>query len=125
MKKETKRINHKDSRGLIRDILINEPIEHVTYIFTKKNVVRGNHYHKKTVQYVFVLEGKIEYHFVSPSGHKGKIVLKPGDLVKTPANEKHAMRTIKDTKMVVLTSGVRGGGDYEKDTYRLTNPIVS
>lgn len=124
MKKIRKKINFKDRRGFIQDIIMNEPIQHATYIFTKKNVVRGNHYHKKTVQYAYILEGKIEYHYVSPEGKKGKLLLRPGDLVKTPAWERHAMRTVADTKMLVLTCGVRGGRDYEKDTYRLERPIV-
>ena len=39
-----------DNRGAIRDILVKEKIDFVTIIFNKKNSVRGNHYHKKTVQ---------------------------------------------------------------------------
>ena len=48
-----------------------------------------------------------------------------GDLMKTPANEQHAIRTLEDTKMMIFTCGPRGGCDYEKDTFRLENPLVS
>ena len=124
MDKQHKEINHSDERGYIQDILIDRPIEHVTFIFTKKNTVRGNHFHKETVQYVFVLEGKIEYHGVSPSHEHKVVILEKGDLIETPALEKHAIKALEDTKMIVLTRGPRGGQRYEDDTFRLEKPIV-
>ena len=51
----------KDKRGLIADVIYNTKINHIAYITTKKKGIRGNHYHKKTIQYTFVLNGKIKY----------------------------------------------------------------
>lgn len=124
MKVQAKCINFEDDRGYIQDILINESIEHVTYIFTKKGVVRGNHYHKETIQYTYIMEGKVEYHFSTENGDQGMVEMSKGDLTKTPVNERHAIRTIEDTKMMIFTCGPRGGCNYEKDTFRLTTPIV-
>jgi dTDP-4-dehydrorhamnose 3,5-epimerase-like enzyme len=124
MKKESKKKNHEDARGFIQDIAVDIPFEHATFIFSKKNIIRGNHYHKLTVQYVFVLEGQLEYHYVDPNGNRGVVVLKPGDLIETPAFEKHAIKTVEDTKMIVLTRGPRGGENYENDTFRLEEPIL-
>ena len=51
--------NFHDDRGFIKDILTNETIEHVTVIHSKKGVVRGNHYHKDTIQWVYLHSGKL------------------------------------------------------------------
>ena len=48
-----------DNRGFIVDILYNTNINHVALIKSKKKSIRGNHYHKKTIQYTYVLDGKI------------------------------------------------------------------
>ena len=59
---EIKRVNpsFQDGRGIIQDILINEPIEHITVITSIKDVTRGNHFHKKTIQWVYVHSGKLK-----------------------------------------------------------------
>ena len=51
MKKIKLSINYKDKRGLITDLLEKKTINAVTLITQKKGTVRGNHYHKKTIQW--------------------------------------------------------------------------
>ena len=51
--------NFEDNRGIITDIITKERIDYVTIITNKKGSVRGNHYHKETIQYLYVLEGSI------------------------------------------------------------------
>ena len=41
------------------EISSKERIDFVTIISNKKGAVRGNHYHKETVQYLYVLEGSV------------------------------------------------------------------
>ena len=48
-----------DGRGTIADILEDEPIEHVTVIESKTGAVRGNHVHRETHQWVYVVTGKL------------------------------------------------------------------
>ena len=60
MKKIKLSINHKDKRGLIIDLLEKKTINAITFITQKKGAVRGNHYHKKTIQWNYLLSGKIE-----------------------------------------------------------------
>jgi len=38
---------------------------------------------------------------------------------------KHTLVAVEDSKFVVLTGGPSGEGSYEKDTYRLTESLVS
>jgi quercetin dioxygenase-like cupin family protein len=49
-----------------------------------------------------------------------RTLLKVGDLIITPPNEIHAMRTLKkNCEFLVFAKGSRGAKDYEKDTYRI------
>ena len=49
-----------DERGEIIDIFSKEPKEHCTIVTFNKDAVRGNHYHKKSVQSAYVLNGKFK-----------------------------------------------------------------
>ena len=121
-----KKKNFKDKRGLIADVIYNTKINHIAYITTKKNGIRGNHYHKRTIQYTFVLDGRIKYFYKNKSAKKvSQLVLKKGDLVKSKFNEIHAFKTLsKKSVMLALTAGIRGGKDYEKDTFRVNSIII-
>ena len=114
-----------DNRGTIRDILVKEKIDFVTIIFNKKNSVRGNHYHKETVQYLYVLEGSV----LVASKFKGKEIekkiLTEGDLLLNEPLEWHAIKSIEDSKLLILTRGLRGGNDYEADTFKIDEPLLT
>jgi quercetin dioxygenase-like cupin family protein len=112
-----------DERGVIQDILVNEQIDHVTMITTVKGVVRGNHYHKDTVQWLYLLSGKLKYLAQKGDGDVTARILLPGDLLTTPAMEKHAVIALEESVFFVFTKGPRGGMNYEKDTYRLESPL--
>ena len=51
----------KDKRGSIIDIFYKKKIDHVAIIDSKPNALRGNHYHKKTIQHMLITEGSLEY----------------------------------------------------------------
>ena len=114
-----------DGRGQITDILENEIIEYATIISSKKGAVRGNHYHKESVQYTFVLKGSLKLITQMGDGKTETTFINSGDLVFTPPMEKHTLVALEDSEFLVLTRGPRGGGNYEKDTYRLTERLVS
>ena len=60
MKKIKNKIMHRDKRGLIIDLLEKKNINSITFITQKKGTVRGNHFHKKTIQWNYLIKGKIE-----------------------------------------------------------------
>jgi len=107
-----------DERGQIMDILENEIIEHVTIISSKKGAIRGDHYHRESVQYVFVLKGSLELFTQMPGEEIKTTIIRTGDLALTSPMEKHTMVAIEDSEFLVLTRGPRGGANYEKDTYQ-------
>lgn len=115
----------KDHRGEITDIVEQIDFNYATLINSKKGVERGNHYHKKTVQYVYVLSGKLRALSQMPGEKVQEAVLNPGDLIENVPNEAHALIALEDTNFLVLTSGERGGQNYENDTYRLDQPLSS
>lgn len=116
-------ISHADERGMITDILAGIPVNYATLISSKKGVVRGNHYHEKTTQWVYVLNGQLKSLSRMPEGKVEEKVLNPGDLLMNQPHEAHALVALEDSQFLVLTSGLRGGKDYEKDTYRLTEKL--
>src|ERR1700722_15123938 len=124
MKLEHKNINFEDARGSITDIFVNDPKQHCTIIFTKKGGVRGNHYHKLSRQHDFVVSGSFEaYGRVVGQDAVTKTVLKPYDLAVWEPGEAHEFVALEDSVFITFVDGLRGGDDYEKDTYRLEKPL--
>ena len=112
---------HEDNRGFIADIFYKENIEHVAIIKSKKGVRRGDHYHKETTQHILITKGSMVYVYMpsdksEPVKH---ILLKEGDIVTTLPFEIHTLLFPEDNEFVVFSSGLRGGKDYEGDTYRV------
>ena len=68
-----------DNRGDITDIIDHTEIEAVTIITFNPGVVRGNHYHKETVQWNYLISGKVLYRSKSYNGKTTSTILNPGD----------------------------------------------
>ena len=124
MIKIKKKINFKDKRGIIVDLIEKTQINAITYITQKKNTVRGNHFHKKTIQWNYILSGKVILVTKKGKGKKIKKIMKKGDLILTEKNEKHAIKALVNSEMLVFTKGPRGGKEHESDTYKLTDNLV-
>jgi quercetin dioxygenase-like cupin family protein len=119
-------VSHRDDRGEITDLLEKEDINAITLISFKKGAVRANHYHKFTIQWNYVISGKIKLVTqVLPAGEVEEIILEPGELAVTTAHESHALQALEETQLLVFTKGPRGGKEYESDTFRLENPLIS
>jgi dTDP-4-dehydrorhamnose 3,5-epimerase-like enzyme len=126
MKLEHKNINFEDARGTITDIFVKEPKEHCTIIFTKKGGVRANHYHKVSRQHDFIVSGSMEsYGQMVGQPEITKTILKPNDLAIWEPGEAHEFIALEDTVFITFVDGLRGGDEYEKDTFRLEVPLHS
>lgn len=121
-----------DDRGLILDILEGESVDAVTYISFKNNAIRANHFHKETTQWNYVLSGKLKYSkrvidknlLEDGVSETSEEILYPGDFCVSYPWEAHAFQGIEDSELLVLTKGPRSGKNYEKDTFRLENPLI-
>ena len=115
----------KDDRGEIIDLIENESINAVTLITFCEGAVRGNHYHKQTTQWNYLLSGSIKLVSQLPGEQLVETVMKPGDLIVTRPEVRHALVGLADSELMVFTKGPRGGKEYESDTFRLEVPIAT
>lgn len=113
-----------DHRGTILDLL--GPVDAVTEIVTKAGSVRGNHIHHKTVQFTYIVSGRLLVAKQTTDGGP-PLTLEhgPGDLIEEAAGIPHAWKAIEDTVVLVFTRGPRSGDAYETDTERLTVPLLT
>lgn len=110
-----------DSRGTISDILYKDDIQHVAIIETHEGgVIRGNHYHKFSTQHIFMTKGSLRYWYqpLDKSQPVQSVLVEEYDLVSTPPYEVHALEMIGKSQFIVFSHGIRGGIDYEVDTFR-------
>jgi quercetin dioxygenase-like cupin family protein len=117
-------VSFSDARGEILDLIENDLINAVTIVTFKQGAVRGNHYHKDTTQYNYLLSGKIKLVCQVPGGKITETIMDKGDFIVTLPNERHALVGLEDAELLVLTRGPRGGKEYESDTFRLETPLV-
>ena len=113
---------HLDERGTIADIFYDHKIKHVAIIDSVPNVLRGSHYHKESIQHILIIKGSLEYWYKPANSDEIPLMVaaKEGDLVSTPINEVHALVVRDDgNQFIVFSEGMRGGIDYEADTYRV------
>ncbi|OGO29000.1 MAG: hypothetical protein A2W33_07350 [Chloroflexi bacterium RBG_16_52_11] len=125
MKKIEYRVAFSDHRGAISDLIENETINAITRISIMKGAIRGNHYHKETWQWNYVVSGRMQLVTQMPNEERQAVILNPGDLAVTEPNEHHALVGLEDCDVLVFTKGPRGGKEYETDTFRLESPLVS
>ena len=122
--------NFEDKRGKIIDIFVNLPKDHCSIITFNKGAVRGNHYHKKSCQFSFLLSGELDFYFGKVDKKNGKLkklkkkTIKKNTLITHKPYEAHAFRSKKNSIMIAFSCGVRGGKNYEKDTFRLKTKLV-
>ena len=129
MKKKLK-IIHKDNRGKIIDIFVNQPKDHCTLVTFNRNSVRGNHFHKKSEQFSYILTGKLLM-LTAKINKPGKIVgpikketISDNFLVSHKPFYAHAFKALKKSSMLAFVNGKRGGKKYELDTYRLEKKLI-
>ncbi len=113
-----------DDRGVITDIIEHTPCDSVAIISCVKGAIRGNHYHKESVQFTYVMSGKILALSQVPHESVEARELTEGDLMESPPLERHALHALEDSLLLVITRGPRGGKQYEDDTYRI-DPLQS
>jgi quercetin dioxygenase-like cupin family protein len=113
-----------DDRGSIVDLIDDDTINAVTMITFAPGAVRANHYHEHTIQWNYVVSGEILLVTEIPGHGRQERVLKKGEFAVTRENERHALKGITQSEVLILTKGPRAGSEYENDTYRLDTPLI-
>ena len=116
-----------DERGVIQDLF--GPVDAVTRITSVKGAIRGNHFHKATTQWTYVMSGLLRV-VTEGSGHSGADGPResrdyaPGEIACELPGVSHAWEALEDTDVMVFTVGPRSGAAYETDTFRLEIPLL-
>jgi dTDP-4-dehydrorhamnose 3,5-epimerase-like enzyme len=116
-----------DERGAISDILYKTEIHHAAVIDSNRGgLIRGNHYHKATTQHIFITKGSLRYWYqpADKSQPVKSVLVREYEMVSTPPYEVHALEILEPNQFIVFSRGVRGGQDYESDTFRVP-PILT
>ena len=89
---------HLDDRGRIADAFFGVNINHVVVIDSLKGAVRGNHYHKETVQSILITKGSMEYWYKKLNDDLPAqfVIAVEGDVITSDNNEIHAMKMLED-----------------------------
>ena len=98
--------NFKDKRGSITDIFYNKNLKHVSLIISKKNIIRGNNYFKKNIQYIYNLSTEIEYWYKNINSKKKpkKVTIKKSWVVVTSPYEAHAIKFKSNNKLLEFST---------------------
>ena len=108
-----------DDRGKITDILEHTPVDSVTIITCLKGAIRANHYHKESVQFSYVLSGRMLAYSQQPGEDVESQTLEEGAMMESPPLVRHALHAVEDSVLLIITRGPRGGKNYEDDTFRV------
>lgn len=113
---------HTDDRGAIFRLMDNPDIQSILYVTSEADVIRGNHYHKTTTQWVFVLEGQFTIRLEHDSGadksHRDQVKMNPGDMLMIPSGVPHAFEFHNYSEFIEITDKPQGddGEFYDEDT---------
>ena len=111
-----------DQRGSIWDFLTDETIHHIGLLITKKDTIRGKHFHKEQKQYTLVLSGKIRVTAKNLHDNNSELEikeLKKMDMVFFPPYMYHSVEALVDSECLIFTSKSRKDSGYEDDTFRV------
>ncbi|MGB7604154.1 MAG: cupin domain-containing protein [Lutisporaceae bacterium] len=117
---------HVDYRGQLKKIAVKsmleqgQEIEEVYVLYSEKGIVRGNHYHEKTIEYFTVLSGEALMVF-------GDINLKAIETKKLKADDNqalridpyivHAIKNESEEPLIVLAVSLKEYNDADTDTF--------
>ncbi len=118
---------YEDSRGKLSKLAAKsklekeETIEEVYIIYTNKGAVRGNHYHKKTVEYFSVLSGTAAISIKDmQTGVTENIAVSADDniVLKIPAYTAHAFKNEEEQQLIIAAVSMKEYSINDTDTYK-------
>jgi|SaaInlStandDraft_1057018.scaffolds.fasta_scaffold17351_2 nucleoside-diphosphate-sugar epimerase/2-polyprenyl-3-methyl-5-hydroxy-6-metoxy-1,4-benzoquinol methylase/dTDP-4-dehydrorhamnose 3,5-epimerase-like enzyme len=123
---ETGRDNFIDNRGIISNFYIDDSINMIGYVESKKNTIRGNHYHPVQTQKCLLIKGKfisVTKDLLDPTSVIETRLINEGDLSTIPPNVAHTMVFLEDSIFLNLVNGEREHKNYGM-THTLKHELV-
>ncbi len=94
-----------DSRGEILGISQFDWMREINYIESHSGSTRGGHYHKKTTELFFIMEGEIKVSVKHLKSQESKeITVRKGDIFIVEPLEVHTFQIIKDARWINVLS---------------------
>jgi quercetin dioxygenase-like cupin family protein len=114
--------DHSDARGTITDIvsLVDENgsgWHHVALLACNAGSIRGNHYHRDSTVWIYILYGKFEVTVRRGGDRLFTGPVSRGDLLTIEPLECHALYAFDDSMFLMVTSNPSGKPHYESDTF--------
>ena len=107
--------NFSDERGCLTQ-LVHKGFNQYNIIFSKKDVFRGNHYHKENREAFFVITGSFKLK-LEKDGKKEEYIFKAGDMFLVPAYVIHCFTYLEDCWLASMYDIGVEHTDGTKDIY--------
>lgn len=115
-----------DKRGSLKKIIMksqleeNEKIEEVYLLYSGKESVRGNHYHKKTLEYFVVVSGRAKVVLKNlGTGIFEELYISAEDnvVLKVPPQVVHAFKNEEAQPLIMLAISLKEYNKLDTDTF--------
>ena len=108
----------RDERGVFREILSGFPAGNVVCGEMTAGAVMGNHYHRRTRVFFYVLSGGVGISTVNvESGARDEFLLAENEGVYLEPGESHAIRFMVDSRFLMMKSGPYDPADPDTIPY--------
>ena len=117
---------YEDFRGELKKVFKkpmlsdHKTIEEIYVLYTNKDSVRGNHYHKRNIEFFTVLKGTATIALKDlEKGEAELLRVSAGDdiVIKVPENVAHGFRNDEDEELVILAAASVQYDAEDTDTY--------
>jgi dTDP-4-dehydrorhamnose 3,5-epimerase len=115
-----------DKRGSLKKIIMksqlkeNEKIEEVYLLYSEKGSIRGNHYHKKTLEYFVVVSGKTKVALKNlNTGTLEELYISAEDnvILKVPPLVVHAFKNEEAQPLIMIAISSKEYNKLDTDTF--------
>ncbi|MGE5631237.1 MAG: WxcM-like domain-containing protein [Caulobacteraceae bacterium] len=117
---------YRDLRGYLKKVLkksnleTNEAIEEIYVLYTEKGFIRGNHYHKKTLEYFTIISGTATIAMKSiedPDAVILRVNSSDNLVIKVPPLVAHGFRNDGEEELVILAISSKEYNAADTDTF--------
>ena len=120
---------YEDMRGSLKKLLMisqlneDEKIEEIYVLFSNQGSVRGNHYHKETLEYFSVISGKAKVALKNlETGAFEEMILSASNniILKVPPNVVHAFKNEEEEPFIMIAISSKEYNKDATDTFPMT-----
>ena len=114
MKRLKSNFKFSDKRGLFIEVWKSKRWKRMNYLFCKKGYIRGGHYHKKSSELFFIIEGACEVNVINlKTNKKNKLKVKAEDIFVIEPYELHYIKALRDSKIIAVLDTLGNSSRYD------------